>query len=205
MKKKFSNYKIVLDPFCYRQFDKTTTSVFINYNSDDFTEKINDFYMNNRNLLKDGYAPFCKHLFIENFTDMTPGYIGIDESTENLIKTCYEARTEKELPVLRRFISLEKVRDRLRPAKFLDIILYSKEQIAKENDAMKNEDPNKEIDYDYGIISVKPQDCDYELPMDPITMMRNSLGVEHGGSGVGLDRVKYIESVAFWNENILLK
>ncbi len=205
MKKNFANYKVVLDPFCYRQFDKTKTSVFINYNRDDFSEKINNFYMNNRNLLKEGYAPFCKHLFIENFTDMTPGYIRIDESTENLIKTCYEARTEKELPVLRRFIPLEKVRDRLQPAKFLDIILYSKEQIAKENDAMNNEDPNKEIDYDYGIISVKPQDVDYELPMDPITMMRNSLGVEHGGSGVGLDRGKYMESVAFWNENILLK
>ena len=30
---------------------------------------------------------------------------------------------------------------------------------------MGTEDPNAEIDYDYGIISVKRQDVDYELPM----------------------------------------
>ena len=41
---------------------------------------------------------------------------------------------------------------------------------------MGNEDPNKDIDYDWGIISVKCQDADHELPMQPITMMRNALG-----------------------------
>ena len=29
----------------------------------------------------------------------------------------------------------------------------------------------------WGIISIKPQMVDYELPMNPITMMRNALGV----------------------------
>ena len=205
MKKNFQNFKIVLDPFCLRQFDKTKTNMYINYDQDEFTEKINSFYINNKLLLKDGYAPFCKHLFIENFTDLTPGYVKIDDNTKSLVETSYEARTEKELPVLRRFIPLEKVKDNLKPAKFLDIILYSKEQIQKENEAMNNVDPHSEVDYEYGIISVKPQDCDYELSMDPITMMRNALGVEHGGSGVALDRNKYMQSVSFWNENVLLK
>ena len=41
---------------------------------------------------------------------------------------------------------------------------------------MNEVDPNKDIDYDYAIISIKPQDVDYELPMQPITMMRNALG-----------------------------
>jgi hypothetical protein len=31
--------------------------------------------------------------------------------------------------------------------------------------------------------------------MDPSTIMRNALGKEHGGSGVELDRKKYMESV----------
>jgi len=35
--------------------------------------------------------------------------------------------------------------------------------------------------------------------MDPITMMRNALGKEEGGSGVPLNRKKYKESVAFWS------
>lgn len=64
---------------------------------------------------------------------------------------------------------------------------------------------NLDIDYDYGIISVKFQDTDYELPMDPITMMRNALGKEEGGSGVPLDKEKYMESVKFWSQNILIK
>ena len=56
---------------------------------------------------------------------------------------------------------------------------------------MGNKDPNAHIDYDYGIISVKRQDVDFETPMAPITMMRNALGKEYGGSGVELDFDKY--------------
>ena len=35
-------------------------------------------------------------------------------------------------------------------------------------------------------------------------MMRNALGPEEGGSGVKLDRNKYLESVKFWSENVVL-
>jgi Protein of unknown function (DUF3228) len=41
--------------------------------------------------------------------------------------------------------------------------------------------------------------------MQPITMMRNALGKEEGGSGVSLDRSKYLESVKFWTGNVLIK
>ena len=68
------------------------------------------------------------------------------------------------------------------------MILYSKEQVQRENEAMGNVDPSANIDYDFGIVSVKPSDVAYETPMDPITIMRNALGKEHGGSGVGLDK-----------------
>ncbi len=87
----------------------------------------------------------------------------------------------------------------------MDVILYSKEQITLENANMGNTDPNADIDYDYGIISVKFQDVDYELPMDPITMMRNALGVEYGGSGTKIENDKYMESVKFWSDNILIE
>ena len=197
------NIKIVLDPFCYRQFDKTKSSLFINYDMIAFAEKINEYYLNTPNCLKDGYAPFCKHIFINNFTDLPANYAKINEENEHLIKTVYEARTEKELPVLRRYIPFDKVK--LTPSTYLDIILYSKEQITKENAAMGNTDPNADIDYEYGIISVKPQEENRELPMDPITMMRNALGVQEGGSGIPLDREKYMESVKFWTENVIIK
>jgi len=37
-----------------------------------------------------------------------------------------------------------------------------------------------------------------ETPMAPITMLRNALGVEEGGSGVPLDRAAYHRAVEFW-------
>ena len=36
--------------------------------------------------------------------------------------------------------------------------------------------------------------------MQPITVMRNALGGEHGGSGVPLDRAAYDASVEYWRE-----
>ena len=70
---------------------------------------------------------------------------------------------------------------------------------------MGNIDPNKEIDYDYGVVSIKPQSVNFEIPMDPITMLRNALGKEHGGSGVALDREKYLKSVEFWSQHAHVK
>ena len=66
-------------------------------------------------------------------------------------------------------------------------------------------DPHKDTEYDYGIISVKAQDEARELPMQPITSMRNSLGKEYGGSGVPMDFEKYKESVTFWEKHATLK
>lgn len=192
--------KILLDAFCLRQFQKGSGS-FINYDTHSFESTVNDLYIKGHPL-KDGYAPFCKHMFIENFIkDVYPSTIEINESSSLLIKTAFEARTDKELPVLRRFVNKTDVQ--LTPAKYLDVILYSKSQIIEENKAMGNE--VEDIDYEYGIISIKPQDVDYELPMDPITMMRNALGKEEGGSGIPLDRKKYLESVEYWSHNVIVK
>lgn len=58
---------------------------------------------------------------------------------------------------------------------------------------------------EWGIVSIKPQDQDFETPMQPITMLRNALGRSEGGSGVPLVREKYNESVAFWQEHVLVK
>jgi hypothetical protein len=53
--------------------------------------------------------------------------IEITEQNKHLLQTAYQARTEKELPVLVRFFPRGSVE--LAKARFLDIILYSKEQI----------------------------------------------------------------------------
>ena len=61
-------------------------------------------------------------------------------------------------------------------AAYLDIILYSKEQVQQENAAMGTVDPNADLDYEYGIVAINLQDEENELPMQPITAMRNALG-----------------------------
>lgn len=132
--------------------------------------------------MADGYAPFCKHVFIENFAGVLNAVAEITPQNEHLLKSVYEARNEKELPVLKRYFPKEAVE--VKPSKYLDLILYTKEQVQKENLAMGNVDPNQAVDYDFGIVSVKPTDVNYETPMDPITIMRNALGKEQGGSGV---------------------
>lgn len=57
----------------------------------------------------------------------------------------------------------------------------------------------------WGLISIKAQSVDYEIPMQPITMMRNALGKEEGGSGVPLDKEKYAQSVKFWASHSVIQ
>lgn len=77
----------------------------------------------------------------------------ITAENEHQLRSAYEARTEKELPVLVRFFPCGSVP--LVPAKYLDVILYSREQIQKEEADMGAE-PSGET-APWGIISVKAQ------------------------------------------------
>lgn len=104
-------------------------------------------------------------------------------------------------------------------ATWLDVILYSRQQIEKENAAMQSKPtttPNTpnlpplashlsttstDSEWQWGIVSIKPQSGCEEVAMLPITMMRNALGVDEGGSGVPLDRTKYQQSVDFWSKH----
>ena len=50
------------------------------------------------NLLKEGYAPFCKHLFVKNdFTDARVNVLPITPENEPFLRCKYEARNEKEV------------------------------------------------------------------------------------------------------------
>ena len=49
-----------------------------------FLDKLNSLYLENSDL-KDGYAPFCKHLFVENFTDCKTYYLPITENNTHLL------------------------------------------------------------------------------------------------------------------------
>ena len=117
-----------------------------------------------------GTAPFCKHFFVRNFVGdhlKTP-VVEITAENERLLRSGYEARTPEELPVLQRWFDAGDVETPT--AEWLDIILYSGEQIVKENAAMGKERTQTAL----GIVSIKPQNVSTELPMQPITMLRNA-------------------------------
>mmetsp|Transcript_24608 Transcript_24608/g.73871 ORF Transcript_24608/g.73871 Transcript_24608/m.73871 type:complete len:215 (+) Transcript_24608:188-832(+) len=194
-----SSLSLVVDPFCLRQFDANSGKTpFVATPVAEFEAKVNALFeaKGGDACLVDGYAPFCKHVFVENFAGCLGAVAEITPDNEHLLRTAYSARTPKELPVLTRWFPKEAVPPP--PAKMLDLILYSREQIRKENAAM-GEDSGS--DAPWGIVSIKAQDEARELPMQPITVMRNALGADEGGSGVPLDADKYRESVAYWEKH----
>ena len=136
----------------------------------------------------EGYAPFCRLHVHRNWTSTRCMTIPIDDGNRHRLRTAYEARTKEELPVLVRWF--EGVDPPV--ANFLIPILYSREQMAKEGTP---------TDADWGVVGCLYTMTPEETPMAPITMMRNALGVEEGGSGVLLDREAYLRSVGFWEGN----
>ena len=141
-----------------------------------------------------GYAPFCRHLFVRNFTDARMGVHRITEENRHLLQSDYVARREGELPILTRWFDSADVEAAESP--WLDIILYSAEQLQKEGSP---------IDGDWGIVSILSAASPDEAPMPPITAMRNALGKDEGGSGVALDREYYMRAVEYWSRWATIK
>jgi len=192
--------QIALDQFALRQFahgSSANPATSILCDADTFVKEVNSYYdaqcAKHAPPLVDGYAPFCKHIFMPNFTASVCSYLEITPANAHLLRSDYLARTPKELPVLTRFFAAKDVQAPV--AKYLDIILYSREQIVKECAATNTPSSDTEP---WGIVSIKPQMVTHEIPMQPITMMRNALGVEEGGSGVKLERQAYEKAVEFW-------
>ncbi|KAI9917094.1 hypothetical protein PsorP6_018066 [Peronosclerospora sorghi] len=196
--------EIVLDSFARRQFDdKTYMGTQIDFDKHEFVKRVNEIYEANGKQLVDGYAPFCKHMFIENFTGARLNTVAITQANAHMLMSDYEARTDYELPVLTRWFPSHSVTPKV--ADYLDIILYSREQIQKENEAVDMPSDPLHEDSPWGIVSIKAQDVDHELPMKPITMMRNAIGKEQGGSGVPLDRDEYMKAVEYWKNHAVIK
>lgn len=157
--------------------------------------------------IMDGYAPFCKLIAIPNFTNARVGSMPIDMANYQYLRSGYSSRTEKELPVMSRWFELPLPAP---VADYLIVIVYSKEQIDKEGREMEGEGDNPEekyipFDADWGVVAILGQTHPNEEPMAPITMLRNALGTKEGGSGVPIDRDKYLASVEFWKNNAVVK
>src|SRR5690606_9317338 len=133
-----------------------------------------------------GYAPFCRLHVHRNWTSTRCLTVPVTAANQHLLRSAYEARNSAELPVLVRWF--EGVEPPV--ADYLVVILYSREQLAKEGSPITAE---------WGIVGCMYTSEPAEIPMAPITMMRNALGVAEGGSGVPLDREAYRRSVEYWN------
>lgn len=178
---------IILTPFARaRLFPKETRRNTIQ----DCTAEEFERYLNEHEPLKvlDGYAAFCKLHVHRNWTSTRCLTIPITDANRHLLRSGYEARSKAELPVLVRWFEGTEAP----VADYLVVILYDRAQLLKEGEP---------IEGDWGVVGCLYTARPEEIPMAPITMMRNALGVEEGGSGVPLDREAYRRSVEFWENN----
>ncbi|MEM7718659.1 MAG: DUF3228 family protein [Pseudomonadota bacterium] len=149
--------------------------------------------------LEDGYAPFCKHLFLRNVSPTRAAFAAITEDTRPFLQSGYVTRRDGERAVLERwFEGLEAP-----VAGWLDIILYSYEQLLAE--ARDYPSAQTVPECDWGIVSIIGVLEPAEPPMPPITQMRNALGRGEGGSGVPIDVGSYDQAVAFWEAHAAIR
>lgn len=188
---------IEMTTFARRQFASWPACTFSgtvirSHSPESFAHYVNLILDRNAPELVPGYAPFCKLLFVRNFTDARPGSVEITPENERQIVSEYAARRDTELPVLSRYLPSKDYSQ----AAYLGIVLYDSEQLLKEGE---------HIEADYGIVAILGQNTNTEEPMTPITMMRNALGIQEGGSGHPLDRDKYLAAVEFWKRHVIVR
>jgi hypothetical protein len=72
-----------------RQFSEAAGHLQIGYDPSEFGNRVNRFYLENKEsgVLKDGYAPFCKHIFMQNFTDTKCGFLKITDQNMQYLKS----------------------------------------------------------------------------------------------------------------------
>ena len=192
---------IALTDFCIeRLFDpKKAGTTILSYTPLEFTMEIQVHWGEAFWREQEGYAPFCKLVFMRNWIDsVRAGAVPITRENQHLVKSGYLARTGKELPVLTQWIECSEAPR----AEYLVLVLYSKEQIEQES---KDQGQEIEFEADWGVVAVLGQVSDSEEPMAPITMMRNALGTAEGGSGYPLDREAYQRSADFWGSHAVVK
>lgn len=82
-----SHGMFALDSFCLRQFKDPANVAHISISPQQFIDQLNGICAEQQasskegNILKDGYAPFCKHVFVKNFTDLKVNTLPINAVT----------------------------------------------------------------------------------------------------------------------------
>lgn len=97
-------HNFFLDEFALKQFndlqpDYSGTRIF--FDTTDFVKRIEQYHQDGRELIS-GYAPFCKHIFVPNFTEAKVASLPINRENLHLLQSGYSRRRPEELPVLSR-------------------------------------------------------------------------------------------------------
>lgn len=191
--------KIAMTNFALRNWDPAASATTIEgITPEELVARCNDAVAAGAPLAP-GYAPFCCHLFIENTSPTRCGFAPVTEANRHLLRCGYRSRRDGELAVLERwFEDLEAP-----PAAYLDVILYSHDQLLAEAADFPEKDAVPACDWGIvGIIATLTAD---EPPMPPITQMRNALGKHEGGSGTPIDPERYAAGVAFWDRHAAVR
>jgi hypothetical protein len=186
---------IVLDPFAHRHWDDPDHpgARITSLSKDEFTTHVRQFVADGGGfdaISVGGYARFCRHVFIPNFTDAQVDCIPITSDVVRLIKTTYRARRPSELPVLIRWVEATEIPGGAPSAAYLDLIFYCRAML-------EGGDLNT-----WSLVSIKGQLVDYETPMLPSTALRNALGPAYGGSSEPIDPAAYRRAVEFWDSHV---
>lgn len=97
-----------LDEFAQKQFNDSSpdySGTHIHVDPAAFVVRVEQYHHEGRELAN-GYAPFCKHVFVPNFTGAKLGSLAITPENRHLLQTAYSRRRPEELPVLSRHVSL---------------------------------------------------------------------------------------------------
>ncbi len=95
-----------LDEFAQKQFNDSSpdySGTRIHFDQADFVVRVQQYHQAGKKLV-DGYAPFCKHIFVPNFTGAKQGSLAINQTNRQLLRTGYSRRRPEELPVLSRHV-----------------------------------------------------------------------------------------------------
>lgn len=191
--------RIAMTTFALRNWDPEATSTrIVDFAPDAMVDACNNAVSAGDKLVE-GYAPFCTHLFLRNPSPTRCSFAPILNENVHLLRSGYRSRREGELAVLERwFEGLEAP-----VAKYLDVILYSYDQLVKE--AADFPEEQAVPDCDWGIVSIIGTLKAEEPPMPPITQLRNALGRSEGGSGRPIDVTSYVAATDFWDKHAAVK
>ncbi len=114
----------------------------------------------------------------------------IQLTEDTMLGSAFKPRREGEEAYIHTYAVGQKM-----PAKKVEIVVYSKEVLAEGNE--------RSTDADFEIVSINASPfADRDVPMDPVTMMRNFL-VRPGGTAGEFSAHQFAESILFWSQHAL--